>query len=101
IETAEEFNTCLELGFDLYQGYFLGRPSTISGSSLTPGRLNVMRLASAMLDDNVEYDFIEKVLRGEPALSYQLLQLAALGRFGETRREVRGIREALVLIGLD
>jgi EAL and modified HD-GYP domain-containing signal transduction protein len=32
---------------------------------------------------------------------YQLVQLASQGRLGETRREVRSLRQALVLVGLN
>jgi EAL and modified HD-GYP domain-containing signal transduction protein len=60
-----------------------------------------MRLASAVLDDDVDYAIIEQILRPEPELSYQLVQLASIGKFGETRREVQSLRQALVWIGLN
>jgi EAL and modified HD-GYP domain-containing signal transduction protein len=44
---------------------------------------------------------IEQILRPEPELSYQLVQLSSIGRFGETRREVQSLRQALVWIGLN
>ncbi len=100
IETAQEYAACLELDFDLFQGYFLGRPTTVSGPALGTSRLSVLRLATAVLDDDIDYDSIDRLLRAEPALSYQLIQLASIGRFGETKRCVRSVREALVWIGL-
>lgn len=101
IESAEELQFCQDLGFDLYQGYYLGRPMTVSGPAIGPSRLGVMQLASAVLDDDVEYDTIDKMLRTEPELSYQLIQLATIGRFGETKRDVTSTRQALVWIGLN
>lgn len=100
IETPEELAVCRELDFDLFQGYLIGRPRTISGPSLVPCSRNVLRLASTVLDDDTEFSTIEDILQREPALSYQLLQLAAIGRLGETQRQVRSIREALVAMGL-
>lgn len=101
IESADELTACMDLGFDMFQGYHLGRPTTVSGPSLGPSRLAIMQLASAVLDDDVEYDTIDKMLRTEPELSYQLIQLAAIGRFGETKRDVTSVRQALVWIGLN
>lgn len=101
VETAPELAACQELGFDLFQGYHLGRPNTVSGPALGASRLAVMRLAQAVLDDEVDYSVIEQILRPEPELSYQLVQLASIGRFGETRREVQSLRQALVWIGLN
>lgn len=101
VETAEELLICNELGFDLFQGYYLGRPNTVSGPALGASRFAVMRLASAVLDDDVDYSVIEQILRPEPELSYQLVQLASIGKFGETRREVQSLRQALVWIGLN
>lgn len=101
VETAEELAACDSLGFDLFQGYHLGRPNTVSGPALGASRFAVMRLASAVLDDDVDYSVIEQILRPEPELSYQLVQLASIGRYGETRREVQSLRQALVWIGLN
>ena len=101
VETAGELQMCQDLGFDLFQGYHLGRPNTVSGPALGASRLAVMRLASAVLDDDVDYSIIEQILRPEPELSYQLVQLASIGKFGETRREVQSLRQALVWIGLN
>lgn len=101
VETASELAACKELGFDLFQGYFVGRPNTVSGPALGASRFAVMRLASAVLDDDVDYSILEQILRPEPELSYQLVQLASIGKFGETRREVQSLRQALVWIGLN
>ena len=38
-------------------------------------------------------------MRSEPGLTFQVIQLASLGRHGETRREIRSLREALVQAG--
>lgn len=101
IETAAEYDAVFEMGFDLFQGYHLGRPATIAGPATRPSPESVVRLANAVMDPNIDYDELEAIIRGEPELVYQLLQLAAIGRFGETKRGVAGIRQALVWLGLN
>lgn len=100
IETAAELAWCRQLGFDLFQGYHLSRPQTVTGATLNPLQHNVIRLANAVMAQRADFTSIEDVLRVEPALTYQLLQLASLGRFGEMKRPVRSIREGLVLMGI-
>lgn len=100
VETDGELEHCMDLGFDLFQGYLLGRPNTITSPALGPSRHGVLQLAGALLSSDTDFDRLETILRSEPALAYRLLQLAAIGRLGETRREVRSIREALVTVGL-
>ncbi len=99
VEDGEELFRCCELGFDLFQGYYLGRPQTVSSPALNPAQHHVLQLAGVVLRPTTDFGEIERIVRTDPALSYQLIQLASLGRFGETRREVRSIREALVLMG--
>jgi EAL and modified HD-GYP domain-containing signal transduction protein len=100
VETGAELADCMDLGFDLFQGYLLGRPNTITRPALGPSRQGVLRLASALLSAETDFDRLETILRSEPALAYRLLQLAAIGRLGETKRQVHSIREALVMVGL-
>lgn len=100
VETEDELKHCMSLGFDLFQGYLLGRPDTISSPALGPSRHSVLQLAGALLSPDTDFDGLERILRAEPALAYRLMQLAAIGRLGETKREIRSIREALVTVGL-
>jgi EAL and modified HD-GYP domain-containing signal transduction protein len=101
IETADELQACQDLKFDMFQGYYVGRPSTVTGTTLGASRLATMRLASMVFDDEANYDTIDAILRTEPALSYQLIQLATIGRFGEMKRGIATTREALVWIGMN
>lgn len=101
IETAEELTACRDLDFDMFQGYFVGKPSTVSGEQLGSSRLATLRLASMVFDDEADLDAIDAILRTEPELSYQLIQLATIGRFGETKRAITSTRDALVWIGMN
>ena len=37
VETTEEFDHCVALGFDYFQGYLLARPAEVAGRALIPG----------------------------------------------------------------
>lgn len=46
VETREQFELCLELGFDFFQGYYFAKPVILSGKKLSPSQLAVMNIMS-------------------------------------------------------
>ena len=99
VETIDQFDELSERGFALFQGYALGRPTVESSRVIASSELARLRIAGTMLDETLDFAEIEKILNTEPGLTYQLLQLASLGRMGEVRRTVSTMREALVQAG--
>jgi c-di-GMP-related signal transduction protein len=99
VEDPDQLGELRELGFELFQGYALERPTVIAGRSLEPGAVTRLRMAAMLLADDPDLDEVEAVVRTDPALAFQLIQLASVGRLGETRREISSLRQALVLMG--
>ena len=85
-------------GFALFQGYAYERPSMVSASVLEPDGAHRLELAR-MLEEDLDLEELEAVIRSDPALALQVFRLAAVGRLGETRRAVGSLRQALVLTG--
>ncbi len=52
VRSLEDFERCRALGFDLYQGYFLSRPSVIRGRKMKQGRQDVVEGLSAWLQES-------------------------------------------------
>jgi EAL and modified HD-GYP domain-containing signal transduction protein len=99
VETAEEVELSMQLGFDYLQGYALARPRVVPGKALDTSHLTRVRLAASMLSDEFDLDELERIIRTEPGMTYQLLNLAAVGARDGLRRPVKSIRDALILIG--
>lgn len=87
-------------GFDYFQGYAIERPDAKAAKAAAPSDMARARLASTMFNPDTGFKDIENVLRGEPGMSYQVMQLASIGSLGETRRRVNSLRDALVLAGM-
>src|SRR3546814_20354718 len=51
VETHDDFQRCLALGFDLFQGYFFFRPEIIGEGNVSETGLSVMRLLAALEED--------------------------------------------------
>jgi len=99
VETVEEFRHCETLGFDYFQGYLLARPLAVPGRTLDPGRIGRLRMSTRLLDRECSVAELDQIVRTDPAMTHQLLQLAGIGAAAGMRRTVQTVREALVLVG--
>jgi EAL and modified HD-GYP domain-containing signal transduction protein len=100
VESEEVFLSTKAAGCSLFQGYFFCRPVTFSGRSLPNNHVAQMQLVAALNQPSVPLAAIEDLLKRDGALSYRVLRSVNSAGFG-LRREVRSIREALLLLGLD
>jgi c-di-GMP-related signal transduction protein len=99
VETEEDIACAMGLGFELFQGYAIERPDVVRGQSVAASALAHVQLAMTLLTDEIEFDDLEEILRREPGLVVQVLQMASVGSHLGMRRQVRTVREALVLLG--
>lgn len=97
VDSPERARMCMDLGFEMFQGYFFARPVIISGSKIESGKLSLLRLLSLVMRD-ARLDEIEQLLKREPGLSYSLLRMvnsvaAALPQ------KIGSIRQAIIAMG--
>ncbi|MDP1526788.1 MAG: EAL domain-containing protein [Rhodocyclaceae bacterium] len=97
VETAEEFERCLALGFDLFQGYYFARPTIIAGRRLQPSQITTLRLI-AMVAKEAETPEIELALKQDPALSVSMLRLVNSVGMGRGRN-ISSLRQAVMVLG--
>ena len=97
VETREQFRGCLDLGFDLFQGYHFARPEVLSGRRSDPSQAALLRVMTALAGD-AELDQVEHAFREAPELVYNLLRIVNSVRVGLEER-VGSLRQAIVLLG--
>jgi c-di-GMP-related signal transduction protein len=98
IETHEQFQDCLELGFELFQGYFFERPVVLKRRGLEPSKMAMLQLLG-YLKSETDFGKIEEVFRDHPELSYNLLKLVNSVHMG-LREKIKSLRHAIMLLGL-
>lgn len=99
VEDQKTLDLAIEAGFELFQGYHLGRPQTLSADSLSPGRATALQLLGRLSDPETTARDVETLVRVDPALTFRLLRIANSAANG-LRRPVSSIRDAVVLVGL-
>jgi EAL and modified HD-GYP domain-containing signal transduction protein len=97
VETVEEYEHCMALGFEYFQGYYFARPAILSGKKIAPSELvilNLLQLITADADDRA----LEMTVKRDPLISLNLLRLVNTPAAG-ARRHIDSLGEALVVLG--
>jgi EAL and modified HD-GYP domain-containing signal transduction protein len=89
---------CLDLGFELFQGPFLQRPTVLEQRTLSPTQMICVRLLNDLADPDTPIARIEQMVGTDPGLTMRLLRTANSASAG-AQREVTSLRQALVIIG--
>ena len=100
VETIEQFDRCLELGFDGFQGYFLQHPQTFQAQRVPSNKIGTLRLLTELAREDVSIDDLEKILSQDMSMSYRVLRCIN-SSFYNLPRKVDSIRQAIVILGLD
>lgn len=99
VEDHDVYRQCLDLGFDLFQGYFFARPETLERGRRTGNASTAIMLLAEVSAPDVDLDRVVRLLTADPGLTYSILRLVNSSSFGLTT-PVRSIRHAIVMAGL-
>ncbi len=100
VEDPAMFERCKELGYELFQGYFLCKPQPVKARSISPVKHAVLELLRLMQQPDIEFDALAEVVKRDASLSLKLIRIAN-SAFYAPRRPIERIGQALTLMGLD
>jgi len=98
VETIEEFQLCMELGFEYFQGYYFARPAILSGKKITPSEMVLLRLLE-LINSNADNEAIEAVVKRDTLLSLNLLRLVNSHLTGTSGGHIESVSQALAQLG--
>ncbi|MCA8978558.1 MAG: HDOD domain-containing protein [Planctomycetes bacterium] len=99
VETEEELNFCMDLGFDYFQGFFLNKPEIVEGHRIPSNRVGLLRILSKLLDPMVEMKSLGELISQDVSLAYKLMRHSNSTLFAP-QQEITAIQHSLVLLGL-
>jgi len=97
VESQAEYKTCLDLGFDFFQGFYFARPSVIAGRKLSPSQHAVVELMNLVMSD-VDNADIERAIKRDVTLSVNLLRIVNTPAAG-LRQRIDSLSQALIVLG--
>lgn len=99
VETQAEFKLCKSLGFDYFQGFFISKPKVLSGRSLKPNRISLMKILSVLQSKDCDITELEALISQDVSISYKILRIINSALYN-LRREIESIKQAIVALGL-
>ena len=97
IETREQFQFALRLGYHYFQGYFFCKPQSLTLQDIPCSKLAYVQVLSIANREFYDVKKLEKAVLREPSLCYRLLRYLNSAAFGLF--PIRSIRHALSLLG--
>ncbi|MGV2872079.1 EAL and HDOD domain-containing protein [Colwellia sp. E150_009] len=98
VETYEEYEQALQLGFKYFQGFFFAKPEMIKTKNLSPSQLAMAELLYETSKPELDLTNITGVFERDVTLSYKLLRYANSAIF-RRQSEISTIKQALVMLG--
>ncbi len=99
VETHEQFQAAVKMGYTLFQGYFFCRPVTMTAKDLPSVHLGYLEILRKVFEPEIDLAAVERAIREEPSLCYRLLRYLNSAAFGVS--PVHSIIQALNLLGRD
>ncbi len=100
IETIDDYEEAVMLGYQLFQGYYFSKPVIITTKKIPENKLSYMRLIGLINRREFNFKDIEKVIKNDMSLTVKLLKFINSAAFG-FRQSVHSILQALTLLGSD
>ncbi|RFP20170.1 EAL domain-containing protein [Duganella sp. BJB488] len=97
VETIEEFQECMELGFEYFQGYYFARPVILSGKKISPSQRSVLHLLDLLNTDASSHE-IERSVKHDALITLNLLRLVNTPAVG-ARYRINSVGHALMVLG--
>jgi c-di-GMP phosphodiesterase len=98
VNDEDSLRDCVDLGFELFQGPMLQRPTVLERRTLSPTQLICVRLLSDLSDPDAKIQRIEQMVGSDPGLTLRLLR-SANSAASATTSDITSLRQALVIIG--
>jgi c-di-GMP-related signal transduction protein len=98
VETYDEFNKALEMGFRYFQGFFFSKPVVLAGKEISTPQMQLLEIMAEVNKEDFEFNRLEKMIVRDASISYKLMRLINSVYFRRAK-EISSIRQAIVMIG--
>ena len=98
VETKDEFEEAIKLGYDYFQGFFFSKPVLVSGNDFRMFNNTYLLLLSELNKAEPSYDLLEDIVKKDFSITFKLLKLVNSAAF-YSRNRITTIRHALTMLG--
>ena len=100
VETREDYQHAVEMGYSYFQGYFFSRPVIEKRKEIASLPSTLMRIMTELNSPEPDFQALTEVIETDVGLSYKLLKVAGSIYFG-TKGGICTVKQALVRMGVN
>jgi EAL and modified HD-GYP domain-containing signal transduction protein len=98
VETKQEFEEAVNMGYDYFQGFFFSKPILVSGNDFRVFNSTYVMLLAELNSTEPNYDKLEEIVKKDFSITFKLLKLVNSAAF-YTRNRITSIKHALTMLG--
>ena len=99
VEDEATRSVYMDLGFDLFQGYFFAKPAVIYGKKLTPAALQIARIISTLYQSDPDIDELSELISSDPGLAVSLLKVINSPVY-RSASDITSVKEVVLRLGI-
>jgi EAL and modified HD-GYP domain-containing signal transduction protein len=99
IETVEDYEKALRIGYDYFQGYYFSKPAMLNSKDIGSLNVNLIRILEELGRPEPSYAVIAEIMTSDLGLSYKLLKLVN-SAYIAPRYQIKSILQALSFLGM-
>lgn len=99
VESKEQYAKCMDMGFSLYQGFFLSEPATIKGKKIGANKMVLLQLLAEIDRSGADAKSMEELALNDPTLTFKILKVVNSAAFS-TPKEIVSLSHAISLLGM-
>jgi len=98
IESEEEFEFALNLGFDYFQGYFFQKPTIESQKDLAPSKITILKAVNTLNQPDCDLNKLQEIISNDMYMHIKILKFINSPFFG-LKNAVSKIKQAINILG--
>lgn len=98
VETYEEFDKALKMGFKYFQGYFFSKPEVVEGKDISPAKFSLLQIMAEVNQPYFDFSKVEEIIARDVSISYKLMRYIN-SAFYKRGNDISSIKQAIVLLG--
>ncbi|MFC1537915.1 EAL and HDOD domain-containing protein [Candidatus Latescibacterota bacterium] len=99
VESQEEYEKAVEMGYSYFQGYFFSKPVIISSKDIPGSKIAQLKILQEVNRPEIDFDNIEDIIKSDVSIMFKLLKFINSAFFSFST-EIHSIKQALVLLGV-
>jgi len=99
VETREEYQEAVKMGYELFQGYFFSKPVILTAKEIGSLNVHMVSVLEELQKQDPDFSRIAETIQKDMGMSVKLLKMINSIYYGGTQK-IKNLRQAIVRLGI-